>query len=64
MNVLGISCYFHDSAASLWSDGKLVAAAQEERFNRKKNTSEFPIQAINSCFQASGLSLRDIDHSG
>jgi carbamoyltransferase len=64
MNVLGISCYFHDSAASLWSDGKLVAAAQEERFNRKKNTSEFPIQAINSCFQASGLSLRNIDYIG
>ena len=64
MVILGLSCYFHDSAASLWVDGKLVAAAQEERFNRQKNTPVFPIQAINSCFQAAGLSPSEIDRVG
>jgi carbamoyltransferase len=64
MVILGLSSYFHDSAASLWVDGKLVAAAQEERFNRQKNTPVFPIQAINSCFQTGGLSPSEIDHVG
>ena len=64
MVILGLSSYFHDSAASLWVDGKLVAAAQEERFNRQKNTPVFPIQAINSCFQTAGLSPSEIDHVG
>ncbi|NBX69494.1 MAG: hypothetical protein EBR01_11085 [Proteobacteria bacterium] len=64
MVILGLSSYFHDSAASLWVDGKLVAAAQEERFNRQKNTPVFPIQAINSCFQTAGLSPTEIDHIG
>ena len=47
MNILGLSCYYHDSAACLIKDGKLVAAVQEERFNRVKNSSDFPINAIN-----------------
>jgi carbamoyltransferase len=64
MVILGLSSYFHDSAASLWVDGQLVAAAQEERFNRQKNTPVFPIQAINSCFQTAGLSPSEIDHVG
>jgi carbamoyltransferase len=64
MVILGLSSFFHDSAATLWVNGQLVAAAQEERFNRKKNTDLFPIQAINSCFQAAGLSPLDIDHIG
>lgn len=64
MVILGLSCYFHDSAASLWVDGKLVAAAQEERFNRKKNTPVFPIQAINACFQTAGISPLEIDQIG
>jgi carbamoyltransferase len=64
MVILGLSSYFHDSAASLWVDGQLVAAAQEERFNRQKNTPIFPIQAINSCFQTAGLSPSEIDHVG
>ena len=64
MVILGLSSYFHDSAASLWVDGKCVAAAQEERFNRQKNTPVFPIQAINSCFQTAGLNPSEIDHIG
>lgn len=64
MVVLGLSSYFHDSAASLWVDGKLVAAAQEERFNRQKNTPVFPIQAINSCFLTAGISPAEIDEIG
>lgn len=64
MVILGLSSYFHDSAVSLWVDGKLVAAAQEERFNRQKNTSVFPIEAINSCFQTAGVSPLEVDHIG
>ncbi|MCH7913243.1 MAG: hypothetical protein IH856_09445, partial [Deltaproteobacteria bacterium] len=45
MNILGISCYFHDAAAALLSDGQLVAAAEEERFTRKKHDYEFPQHA-------------------
>lgn len=61
MNILGISAFYHDSAAALVRDGVVVAAAQEERFNRQKNTGVFPIQAINFCVQQSGLSFLDID---
>ncbi len=62
MNILGISCYYHDSAACLVKDGELVAAVQEERFNRIKNSSDFPIQAINYCIQAGGISFNQIDY--
>jgi carbamoyltransferase len=62
MNVLGISSYYHDSAACLFRDGKLVAAVQEERFNRKKNSPDFPIRAINHCIQSSGISFGEIDY--
>lgn len=58
---LGISAYFHDSAAALLIDGEIVCAAQEERFNRKKNTAEFPIQAIKFCINHAQLSVADID---
>ena len=61
MNILGISCYYHDSAACLLKDGVPVVAVQEERFNRVKNSSDFPIQAINHCIQDSGLTFEDID---
>jgi carbamoyltransferase len=46
MNILGISCYFHDAAAALLRDGELIAAAEEERFTRKKYDYEFPQHAI------------------
>ncbi len=64
MNILGISCFYHDSAACLLQDGKVVSAAQEERFNRKKYSSVFPVRAINSCLQAKEITINDIDYIG
>ena len=61
MNILGISAYYHDSAAALVSDGNIVAAAQEERFSRKKHDARFPEGAIASCLQQGGMTLRDVD---
>jgi carbamoyltransferase len=61
MNVLGISCYFHDSAAALLSDGLLVAAAEEERFTRKKHDYEFPTHAIDFCLKMAGIQSPDLD---
>ena len=64
MNILGISCYYHDSAACLLQDGKVVAAVSEERFNRIKNSEVFPINAINYCIQAGGIAFGDLDYIG
>ncbi len=64
MNILGISCHYHDSAACLIKDGALVAAIQEERLNRIKNSAEFPLRSINYCVQAGGIAFGDIDHIG
>ncbi|MBI4847189.1 MAG: carbamoyltransferase [Nitrospirae bacterium] len=61
MNILGISAFYHDSAACLVRDGKIISAAQEERFTRKKHDPAFPINAINFCLQDSGLTVQDID---
>jgi carbamoyltransferase len=61
MRVLGISAYYHDSAAALVNDGKVVAAAQEERFTRKKHDSGFPHQAIRSCLAATGTRAAELD---
>lgn len=61
MNILGISAYYHDSSACLVRDGKVIAAAQEERFSRVKNTPDFPVHAINSCLQAGGITAEDLD---
>ena len=61
MNVLGVSCYFHDAAAALLRDGRLVAAAEEERFSRKKHDFEFPQRAIDFCLRTGGLSSADLD---
>jgi carbamoyltransferase len=61
LNILGISAYYHDSAAALVSDGKIVAAAQEERFSRKKHDARFPEGAISSCLDQGGITLRDVD---
>ncbi|MCP4807263.1 MAG: carbamoyl transferase [Proteobacteria bacterium] len=58
--VLGLSGYFHDSAAALVIDGQLVAAAQEERFSRRKNDASFPIRATRWCLESAGLSLGDL----
>ena len=62
MNILGISCFYHDSAASLIQDGKIIAAVQEERFTRVKGTASFPLNAIDCCLMMGGLSLYDIDY--
>src|ERR1700744_259380 len=62
MRVLGISAYYHDSAAAIVRDEDIVAAAQEERFTRKKHDSSFPVNAIEYCLQAEGVSLHDVDY--
>lgn len=62
--ILGISAYYHDSAAALVVDGKIVAAAQEERFTRKKHDYRFPTNAIDYCLQEAGLKPEDIDYVG
>lgn len=60
MYVLGISAYYHDSAAALIEDGAIVAAAQEERFSRKKHDSRFPVHAIRFCLEHAGIGLHDV----
>ena len=62
MRILGISAFYHDSAAALVEDGRIVAAAQEERFTRKKHDPSFPMQAIGYCLEATGARLSNIDH--
>jgi carbamoyltransferase len=62
MNILGISAFYHDSAACLVVDGKIVAAAQEERFTRKKHDPEFPRNAANYCLKSQGLTIEDVDY--
>lgn len=61
MNILGISAYYHDSAAALVCDGKIVAAAQEERFTRKKHDARFPVNAIRYCLQEANITFFEID---
>ncbi|MCA9243382.1 MAG: carbamoyltransferase [Phycisphaerales bacterium] len=64
MIVLGISCYYHDAGAAIVRDGQLVAAAEEERFNRTKHYSGFPKQAIEFCLREAGVTLEQVDHIG
>ena len=61
MRILGISALYHDSAAALVEDGTIVAAAQEERFSRKKHDSRFPEHAIRYCLSEGGIGMRDVD---
>ncbi|MDO8662436.1 MAG: carbamoyltransferase [Candidatus Omnitrophota bacterium] len=61
MNILGISCFYHDSAACLVHNGEIIAAVQEERFTRKKHDSSFPLNAINYCFKEAGINVVDLD---
>ena len=63
-DILGISAFYHDSAACLVRDGEIVAAAQEERFNRIKHCAGFPEQSIRYCLAAAGIGLEDLDHVG
>ena len=62
--ILGISAFYHDSAAALLIDGEMVAAAQEERFTRKKHDHGFPQHAIDYCLREAGLSPADLDFVG
>src|SRR5215813_12629699 len=62
MNILGINAYHGNASAAIVCDGKLVAAVEEERFNRVKYAAGFPAQAIRYCLQAAGLKPTEIDH--
>ncbi|MBN2029948.1 carbamoyltransferase [bacterium] len=62
MDILGISCFYHDSAACLLRDGKIIAAAQEERFTRKKHDFGFPNHAINYCLQEGNMKSNQLDY--
>ncbi len=62
MDILGISCYYHDAAAALLRDGQLIAAAEEERFTRIKHDFQFPSQAIKFCLDTAGIKGADLDY--
>jgi len=64
MYILGISCFYHDSSAALVKDGKVVAAAQEERFTRRKHDISFPINAIQYCLKSQNITIDKIDYIG
>ncbi len=61
MNILGISAFYHDSAACLVQDGKIIAAAQEERFTRKKHDADYPQHAVDYCLKAGGITAKELD---
>src|SRR6516162_8385645 len=63
-SVLGISAFYHDSAACLVIDGEIIAAAQEERFTRVKHDHRFPTNAVEYCLEEAGLKAEDLDHVG
>ena len=60
--ILGISAFYHDSAAAILVDGELIAAAQEERFTRIKHDASFPALAIQYCLEEAGLDIEQLDH--
>ena len=62
MYIVGISAFYHDSAACLLKDGEIIAAAQEERFTRKKHDAGFPSNAINYCLKEAGISASQVDN--
>lgn len=62
--ILGISAFYHDSAAALVVDGEIVAAAQEERFTRKKHDSSFPKHAVDFCLHEAGITAKQLDYVG
>ena len=64
MIILGINAYHGDAAAAIVKDGKLIAAAEEERFNRFKHCAGFPTQAVKYCLTAAGVGIEDVDHVG
>ena len=62
--ILGISAFYHDSAACLLRDGEIIAAAQEERFTRKKGDAGFPARAVEYCLEEAGIALSDLNYAG
>jgi carbamoyltransferase len=60
--ILGLSAFYHDSAAALVTDGRIVAAAQEERFSRRKHDARFPVNALRYCLDEAGIALDQVDH--
>ena len=60
--ILGLSAYYHDSAAALLADGQIVAAAQEERFSRKRHDSRFPAEAVRYCLREAGIGIQDLNY--
>ncbi len=64
MNILGISAFYHDSAACLVRDGDIISAAQEERFTRKKHDASFPKKAVEFCLKQGGIQASDLDYVG
>jgi carbamoyltransferase len=64
MHILGINAYHGDAAAAIVKDGKLIAAVEEERFNRFKHSAGFPVQAVRYCLEAAGIGVEDLDHVG
>src|ERR1700722_8873294 len=63
MRILGVSAFYHDSAAALIEDGRILAAAQEERFTRIRHDSGFPERAIASCLEQAGIGLDQVDYA-
>ena len=61
MKILGLSCFYHDSAACIIINGQIIAAGAEERFSRKKHDNNFPKLAIDYCLQKSGLAINELD---
>src|SRR6185369_4051141 len=64
MYILGINAYHGDAAAAIICDGRLIAAVEEERFNRVKHCAGFPTQAVEYCLQAAGISIEEVEHIG
>ena len=64
MYILGVSCFYHDSSAALLKDGKIICAAQEERFTRKKHDISFPINAIKYCLEEANIKIEDVAYVG
>ena len=61
MKILGISAFYHDSAACVIENGNIIAAAQEERFSRKKHDPSFPVNATKYCLEEAGFSIDELD---
>src|SRR6267143_376603 len=64
MIILGVNAYHGDAAAAIVRDGELIAAVEEERFNRQKHCAGFPIESIKYCLRAAGIGIEEIDHVG